>query len=98
MSSKAVPSRREFTKALAVLAAAAVPAAAQDDKKAPDEAAYSAAVETIIRFRFGSQLSEPQIGKVRAAYLRHLASARALSRVRLANGDDPIVAFRADLP
>ncbi len=92
-----VPSRRDFAKAMAVVAAAAVPAAAQEGKQ-PDADAYAAAVETIIRFRFGNQLSERQIGKVRSSYMRHRASSRALFRVPLANGDDPIVAFRADLP
>jgi hypothetical protein len=92
-----VPSRRDFAKAMAVLAAAAVPSEAQEGKQ-PDAKTYSAAVETIIRSRFGNQLSEQQIDIVRSSYMRHRESAKALYRVQLANGDDPIVAFRADLP
>jgi hypothetical protein len=96
-SRSSVPSRRDFAKAMAVLAATAVPAAAREAKQ-PDAEAYAAAVETIVRFHFGKQLSDKQIAKVCSSHMRHRGSARALSRVQLANGDDPIVAFRADLP
>ncbi len=91
-----VPSRREFARALAILAAAS-PVAAQEAKQ-PDDSSYVDAVDTVIRFRFGKQLSGEQIKKVRSAYLSQRSSAQALARVELANGDDPIAAFRADLP
>jgi hypothetical protein len=92
-----IPSRREFAKALAVLAAAATPAAAQEAKQ-PDAKSYAEAVETVIRFRFGKRLTGEQIKKVRSSYMNRRSSAESLKRVEIANGDDPITAFRADLP
>jgi hypothetical protein len=92
-----VPSRRDFAKALAVLAAAAAPVAAQDAKQ-PDAKSYADAVETVVRFRFGKQLTDAQIKKVSRSYLNRRSSAESLKSVEIANGDDPIVAFRADIP
>jgi hypothetical protein len=93
-----VPSRRDFAKALAVLAAAmAVPAAAQD-AAAPDAKAYAEALNVVIRYRFGKHLSDERLKKVQASVLRGRFNSDALKNVKLANGDDPIAAFRADLP
>ncbi len=92
-----VPNRREFTKALAIIAAATAPAAACAAEK-PDNEAYVDAIDTVIRYRFGKQLTAQQLIKVRSAYLTQRTSAESLRRIEITNGDDPIVAFRADLP
>jgi hypothetical protein len=98
--SEVVPSRREFAKALAVLAAAgAAPAAlAADEPALPNAKEYAEAINVVVRYRFGKHLSEEQLKRVQASLLRGRFSADALKRVEVANGDDPAAAFRADLP
>jgi hypothetical protein len=98
--SEAVPSRREFARALAVLAAAgAAPAAlAADEPALPNATEYAEALNVVVRYRFGKHLSEEQLKRVQASLLRGRFSSDALKRVELSNGDDPAVAFRADLP
>lgn len=91
------PSRREFAQALAVLATAAVVPAAAQEAVQPDTKAYAAAVETVVRYRFGKQLSEEQIKKVQAGFIGRRFSSDALKSMALANGEDPVEAFRADL-
>jgi hypothetical protein len=91
------PSRRQFAQAIAVLAAAATPAMAQK-AVVPDAKAYAAAMETVIRYRFGRQLSDEQVAQLHRSLLGKRLSADILKRVELASGDDPIAAFRADLP
>jgi hypothetical protein len=84
---------------MAVLAAASVaPATAADEPALPNAKEYAEALNVVIRYRFGKNLTEEQLKKVQASVLRGRASADLLKRVELANGDDPIVAFRADLP
>lgn len=95
---KSIPTRREFAQALAVLGVAATPAASQDKVLIPDIKSYAAALETTVRFRFGRQLTEEQIKKVQALLFRQRFAGNLLNRVEIENGDDPIVAFRADLP
>ena len=51
-----------------------------------------------MRFRFGTQLSAEQLKIVHLTSLHYRRSADFIKRVEIANGDDPIVAFRADLP
>jgi hypothetical protein len=93
-----IPSRRDFSKALAVLAAAtALPAAAQEVAQ-PDAKAYAEALNVVIRYRFGKQLSDERLKKVQSSVLRGRRNSDSLNSVKLANGDDPIAAFRADLP
>ncbi len=98
--SNATPTRREFAQALAVLAAAGAPAAAlaADEKELPNAKEYAEALNIVIRYRFGKHLSEEQIKRVQASVLRGRFSADALKRIEIANGDDPVAAFRADLP
>jgi len=89
-----IPTRREFTQALAIFAAAGSSAAAV----APSSDDYASAIDTIIRFRFGKYVTDDQITHLREIVLAKRASASFLHRVELDNGDDPIAAFRADLP
>src|SRR5262249_31216615 len=92
------PSRRQFAQALAVLAAGAGAPALADEVAAPSAKEYVEALNVVIRYRFGMHLSEEQLKRVHASALRGRASGEVLKRVELANGDDPVVAFRADLP
>jgi len=95
----AIPSRRQFAQALAVLAGAtALPIAAQAQTPIPDAKAYAAALETVIRHRFGRQLTDDQVKRLQATLINRRNAGELLKQVELANGDDPIVAFRADLP
>jgi hypothetical protein len=96
-STTTIPSRREFAQALAVLAVATAPATAQEAAP-PDAKAFEAALDTIVRYQFSKHLSEEQLKKVQAAVVRRRQGSDQLKKVVLANGDDPIVAFRADLP
>jgi hypothetical protein len=96
-TSSPAPSRRDFAQALAVLAATAGTATAQVAAR-PDAKAYAAALETVIRFRFGAQMSDEQIKQAVSAAVNGRRSSDRLKSVELANGDDPIAAFRADLP
>lgn len=91
----AIPTRREFTQAMAVLALASAPAAAQK-AAIPDAKSYTAAVETIIRYKFGRQLTDEQLKRVQSSYMGKLSSGDLLKRVPLNNSEDPIEAFRAD--
>lgn len=93
-----LPTRREFAQALAVLAAAGVAPAAAQEAAGPSPKEYAEAVNIVIRYRFGKHLTDEQLRRVQAAALRGRASADLLKNVELANGDDPIAAFRADLP
>lgn len=92
------PSRREFVTALGVLAASTAGPALAQEAKTPDAKAYTDALDIVIRYRFGKHLNEEQLKRVYASALRGRASADAMKKVELTNGEDPIAAFRADLP
>src|SRR5262245_25728699 len=93
-----IPSRRDFVAALAVLAASTSGTALAQDAKLPDAKAYSEALDTVVRYRFGRHLNEEQLKRVIASVQRSRASSDAMKKFDLANSEDPIVAFRADLP
>jgi hypothetical protein len=97
-TASAAPTRREFVTALAVLAAATGGPAVAQEAKLPDAKSYGDALDIVIRYRFGKHLSEEQLKRVHASALRGRASADAMKNIELANGEDPIAAFRADLP
>jgi hypothetical protein len=91
------PTRRRFTGALAVAAAAPLllgPAAAQADE--PQAAAL--ALTEILRLRHGRDLSDEQLQRIAQSILRARHAADRLRRVPLANGDEPAVSFTADVP
>ena len=89
------PTRRDFAQALALLAAGAVATA---EGAPPDAAEYADALETVIRYRFGKELTDEQIAVVKSDYLNQRRSDDLVKRAQLTHDDDPISAFRADLP
>ncbi len=93
-----IPTRRDFVAALAVLAASTSDPALAQVAKAPDAKAYADALDVVIRYRFGMHLSEEQLKRVHASAMRGRANADAMKKVQLANGEDPVEAFRADVP
>jgi hypothetical protein len=93
-----IPTRREFVTALGVLAASTAGPALAQEAKAPDAKAYADALDIVIRYRFGKHLNDEQLKRVYASALRGRASADAMKKIELTNGEDPIAAFRADLP
>jgi hypothetical protein len=106
------PTRRQFGKKLALLAAvplaapavtAAVAAAevADDkpkDKDAPPAVAVAEALTEIVRVRHGKHLSDEQMKQVKLSILRSQLSAERLRKLELRNADELTFAFRADLP
>jgi hypothetical protein len=93
-----IPTRREFVAALSVIAASTAGPALAQETKVPDAKAYADALDFVIRYRFGKHLNEEQLKRVHASVLRGRASADAMKKIELANGEDPIAAFRADMP
>ena len=95
--------RREFAKALALLAAAPAAMAsaagqeAESDK--PDPLADTAkALTDIVRGRYGKYLSEEQLRAVQRRIHGSLRSGELLRQFKLTNADEPAVTFRADVP
>jgi hypothetical protein len=99
------PTRRDFARSLAglaavPLAAAASPVLAQSDKPKPADALTDAAqaLGELARVRFGKFLGEDQLKAVRRQILRGVFTSRRLQQVKLQNGQEPAFVFRADLP
>ena len=94
--------RREFGKALALLAAApaalAVAPSASAQEPQPDvspRAATAATLHDILRARYGKHLSEEQLKRLRQRVTNSLAAAEAVQRVPLVNADEPAFLFVA---
>ncbi len=95
--------RRDFAKAMALLAATPVVVAFN-----PVQAHQTASVETpttavdslteIVRLRYGKHLTEDQLKEVKKSIERNQRSADILRRSKLSNSDEPAFTFRADLP
>jgi hypothetical protein len=109
--SRANPTRRQFTKHAALLAAAplaaAVPAAAEaapapqagDPPAAADTpAAQAAALTAIVRGRHGKHLTDEQLKRVQQRIQAGLQGAQQLRQFPLTNHDEPAFVFQADLP
>jgi hypothetical protein len=100
------PTRREFGKALAVLAAAplaAQPGTAKADEPKPPPArdalaAAADALTEVVRVRHGKHLTEEQLRQVRSGILSQLRNGEALKQVKLKNDEEPAFTFSADLP
>jgi hypothetical protein len=93
------PTRREFAKALAALAA--VPLVAENAR--PDEAedtlsGTARSLSTIAELRYGKLLTEPQRKKVQRSIRSQLRSAERLHKFKFGNGDEPAFIFQADGP
>ena len=93
------PTRREFSKQVAILAVAPVAAAsAQAQPKTDPLLASAEALTELVRQRAGKNLTEEQLTLVKQGILRRLNSAELLKKVKLQNGDEPAFQFKADLP
>src|SRR5262249_34916409 len=97
-------SRREFHKAIGLLAAGTLgltppqAGAAQPASDGNPRTVAAAALMDIIRARYGRFLSEEQLKRVRQKVLANLSMSESLRRVALQNSDEPAFVFRADLP
>jgi hypothetical protein len=102
----AVPDRRAFARSLAALTALPLlptPANAQDppkkdEPKQPPPANPADLLFELLRSRYGQHLTEAELPRVKRSVAGNLGIGRSLAAVKLQNGDDPAVAFRADLP
>ncbi len=86
-------SRRDFAAALALLAAA--PLHADDAKPSAEQADLLLA---LVKARFGKHLDDRQLDALAKRLASLPATGKRLHGVPLANGDDPVTAFSADLP
>jgi hypothetical protein len=97
---KRKPTRRDFARTVAGLAAA--PLATQEAPAAadpPEPVAAAAEVLTeIVRRRHGTHLTDEQLRRVRQGIERGLHAAEMLRRFPLRNSDEPAFQFSADVP
>ncbi|HZT82051.1 MAG TPA: hypothetical protein VFA26_17625, partial [Gemmataceae bacterium] len=56
------------------------------------------ALSEAVKLRYGKQLTEAQLKRVKQSIQRGQATAGILRRTRLANGDEPAFVFSADVP
>ncbi len=100
------PSRRDFARTLAVIAAGGAAAGTgavltstllPAGEKSSDPAAVAQALSTIARLRYGKFLNEEQLRAVERAIRGNLFSAERLRAVKLPNGAEPDFVFRADV-
>ncbi len=97
-AAKAVPSRREFHAAVALLAAAPLAAFAADEKPPADALAGTAdGLVAAAKARYGARLTAEQLAEVEKSVRGGLARAEAMKKVPLKNGDEPAFAFSADV-
>jgi hypothetical protein len=103
-SNNSSPTRRDFVHSITLLATGGIATTAytqeekkkEEESKVPDLKAYSEAMETIVRFRLGKILQEPQLKRVIGSVAGRRNSADALKKYPVLNSDDPAEAFRAD--
>jgi hypothetical protein len=95
----AQPTRRDFTRCLALLAAAPLAVPTAPAQAAPETLAdAAAALLEVARARYGKHLSEEQLQALASSVARGVASAERMKRIPLRNGDEPAIIFQADLP
>ena len=92
-------SRRQFTKSIALLAAAPLagslqPAVAQEKADPP---APAQALTDVVRSRYGKHLTEEQLKAVQRGIERNLRNADTLRKTNLKNSDEPDFVFSADV-
>jgi len=97
------PSRREFAKILAALAAvplagAAESATAQTARPADALLETAKSLNKIADIRYGKFLTEEQKHQVRRHLLSQLRAAERLRKFSFGNGDEPAFIFRPDVP
>lgn len=94
-------SRREFSKSLALLAAAPLlthSATAQDAKALEPLAAAAVDLSELLRRRHGKDLTPEQLKAIQQSIFRGLLAAERMNQVKLANSDEPAFVFSADVP
>jgi hypothetical protein len=95
-------SRRDFAKAVALLAAAPLAAAgtasAQDNPlpKPEGPAAMAQALTEVVRLRHGKHLTDEQLQAVQRSVTGGLLSGDRLAKFPLKNGDEPAFVFSPD--
>jgi hypothetical protein len=97
------PTRREFAKILAALAAvplagAAETATAQTTRPADALVETAKRLNKIADIRYGKFLTEEQKHQVRRHIISQLRAAERLRKFSFANGDEPAFIFRPDVP
>jgi hypothetical protein len=95
------PTRRQFARKVAALAAAPVAAtAAGAQEQAPPARPASAgqALAELIRLRYGRHLDDAQFRRVTQRVESNLRMADRLNRVTLQNGEEPAFQFTPDVP
>ena len=98
------PTRRQFAKEIAALAAAPVVVpvtaeASQPPPAAPARPATAGEILTkIVRLRYGRHLDDAQLRQVRGASKITSAWPTASTASRFQNGEEPAAAFGADVP
>jgi hypothetical protein len=107
-SQDAQPTRRDFARTLAVLAATplvggAATGLAQDQPKEQPKPADPAAEITkalgeIARIRYGKFLNADQLKKVQRSIGFGIRSGERLGKIKLKNSDEPAFLFWADVP
>ena len=107
--SQSQPTRRQFAKKAALVAAAPLiavaPAAAAPVPQAPDPPAaaetidaQAAALTSIIRGRHGKHLTDEQLKRVQQRVALSLRMGQMLRKFPLTNHDEPAFVFQADVP
>jgi hypothetical protein len=92
------PTRREFARTLAVLAA--VPLVVEPAGADPVEDVRAVAAKNlskIVELRYGKFLTPKQKKEVQRGIRSQLRAAERLHKVKLAKGDEPASIFRADV-
>ncbi len=100
------PTRRQFNKTLALLAAAplaatAEAAAARPADEPPAAETFSSAAQAlteVVRLRHGKHLSAEQLKRIRQRLETTARRAAALRKTPLQNGDEPDFLFVAEAP
>jgi len=92
--------RRDFARQAAALAVVPLALPASAAAQAPRDPAVAAAegLFGIVQSKYGKFLTPAQLDAVKRAVARNQATAAYLRTVKLDNGAEPGVAFRADLP
>jgi hypothetical protein len=103
--SNCMPTRREFTRAVALGAASSVAALAGPAPGHADESpqpklqgipALGQVLAEAARLRYGKHLSDDQLAALQRSVTNTLLGADRLAKLPLKNSDEPAVIFRAD--
>jgi hypothetical protein len=90
------PTRRQFARTLAALAA--TPLLAESAAAADPPRTAADALAEVVRLRHGKHLTDEQMKQVLRSIQTDLRLGDILRRTKLTNGDEPAFAFTADVP